>query len=225
MAADAYIGWDELEEADDEPVTERDLLTPCNERLAVLLTERIRLERELNRLLGKGPPSDEEARENIRFPMPIHTAESRMEDRRIANEQLRASLASRRALERSRLRLLEERQRAERKREEERSAIQRELLRAEEERQRLEALELLERRRRVSEAILERWGEQRRAALRAREAARRAEWTLFDEKSARCRELAAVVSDARNRDHAAVHARLDRRAERGRGKRAPRTGD
>src|SRR4051812_24471126 len=101
--ADAYIGWDELDEPEAAAVA-----VPSNDRLAKLLVERARLERELNRLLGREPSSDDEKRENARFPMPIHTAESRMEDRRIALEEQRARAAAKRALERARLQALEE---------------------------------------------------------------------------------------------------------------------
>src|SRR6478735_11123347 len=100
---DAYMGWDELEEPEAPAVALLD-----NERLATLLTERTRLESELNRLLGREPPSDEDKREQARFPMPIHTPESRMEDRRRAREEQRARAAAKRALERARLQAIDD---------------------------------------------------------------------------------------------------------------------
>ncbi|WP_437293992.1 hypothetical protein [Sorangium sp. So ce426] len=224
MSDGAYIAWDELEEEEEAGEPPAPPL-PRNERLAALLAERARLERELGRLLGKEPVSEEDKRENARFPMPIHTAQSRMDDRRITIEELRASTARRRALERARLRMLEEQQRADRKHEQERAAVQRELLRIADERRRRELLEQIERERRVSEGIQKRWADQRRAALQVRENARRAEWTLFDERSERFRELAAAVSEARNRERAELHARLDRRAARGRRRRSAGTED
>lgn len=212
--ADAYISWDEL----DEPEASVGA-TPNNERLAKLLAERARLECDLNRLLGREPASEDETRENARFPMPIHTAESRMEDRRLALEELRARAAAKRALEHARLQALDEARHVDRKRLQERAAIQRDALQQAEARRRQNSLEAAERARRLADGIQERWVAQRRAALKAREAARRAEWTLFEQRCERFRELAAAVSDARRREERNVHAHLDRRAENGRRRR------
>ncbi|MDA0165726.1 hypothetical protein OM076_35995 [Solirubrobacter ginsenosidimutans] len=213
--ADAYIGWEELDEPEVSAVA-----VPSNERLAMLLTERARLERELNRLLGREPASDDEMRENARFPMPIHTAESRMEDRRLALEEQRARAAVKRALERVRLQSRDEARRIDQKRLQERAAIQRDALQQAEARRRQESREAAGRARRVAEGIRGRWAAQRRAALRASEAARRAEWTLFDERSERLRGLAAEASNARRREEREVQAHLDRRAENGRQRRS-----
>jgi hypothetical protein len=221
MASESYLSWDEFDE--DASIAPPD--PPHDARLATLLAERERLARELDRLLGNAPPSDDEARENARFPMPIHTAESRLEDRRRANEELRARAAMRRALEARRLQILEEKERADRKRQQEREAIQRELLRVAEENRRRELVEDMKRSRRLAELVQHRWLAQRRAALRSREAARRAEWTVFDERSARMRELAAAVSAERNRERAEIHKRLDDRAERARLRRPGRNAD
>jgi hypothetical protein len=216
--ADAYISWDELDEPETSPQVTAGAV-PNNERLTKLLTERARLERELNRLLGREPPSEDEKRENARFPMPIHTAKSRMEDRRLALEEQRARAAAKRALENARLHALDEARRVDQKRLQERAAIQRDMLQRAEARRRQDSLEAAERARRLAEGIQERWATQRRAALRAREAARRAEWTLFDQRSERHRELAAAVSHARRREERDVQAHLDRRAENGRRRR------
>lgn len=213
--ADAYISWDEL----DEPEASAGAV-PNNERLAKLIAERARLERELNRLLGREPSSEDEKRENARFPMPIHTAESRMEDRRLALEEQRARAAAKRALERAQMQARDEARRIDQKRQQERAAIQRDALQRAEARRRRESLEAAERARRVAEGIQERWVTQRRAALRAREAARRAEWTLFDQRCERFRTLAAAVSDARRREERDVQAHLDQRAENGRRRRS-----
>ena len=209
--ADAYIGWDELDEQEASANA-----VANNERLAKLLTERARLERELNRLLGREPSSEDEKRENARFPMPIHTPESRMEDRRRALEEQRARAAAKRALERAQLQAHEEARRADQKRLQERAAIQRDALQRAEGRRRQDSLEAAERARRLADGIHERWAAQRRAALKAKEDARRAEWTLFDHRSARFRELAAAKTDARRREERDVQAHLDRRAENGR---------
>ena len=85
------MGWEEL---DDEPEALRRRAAATNEQLAALMRERARLESEHKRLLGSEPPSDEEMREQARFPMPIHTAESRMEDRALAREKERARAAA-----------------------------------------------------------------------------------------------------------------------------------
>src|SRR3954451_20069916 len=113
--ADAYISWDELDEPEASPQVTAGAV-PNNERLTKLLTERARLERELNRLLGREPPSGDQKREHARFPMPIHTAESRMEDRRRALEEQRARAAAKRALENARLQALDEARRVDQKR-------------------------------------------------------------------------------------------------------------
>jgi hypothetical protein len=227
MAGESYVGWDELD--DDDPVGgDRPGLAEAaagNDRLATLLTERARLVRELDRLLGREPPSDDDKRENARFPMPIHTAESRLEERRLAREEVRVRAAAKRALEAARLRAREENARAAHKREQEREAVQREVLRRVEEARRRELVDDLKRARRLAETLAQRWSIQRGAALRARETARRAEWTVFDERSRRMRERAEAVSAERKRDWDEFYRRLDERAERARQSRRRSAGD
>src|SRR6185503_17654315 len=104
-----YLGWEELDEQQQAPVAASDA-GDVTSRLAVLMRERARLEEHMLRLLGKAPKRADEAREEARFPMPIHTAESRMEDRRVAREQERARAAARRALEAARIKAEEERE-------------------------------------------------------------------------------------------------------------------
>src|SRR5580765_5722788 len=125
--ADAYVSWDEFDEPEASPQGTAGAVAN-NERLTELLTERARLEGELNRLLGREPSSDDEKRENARFPMPIHTAESRMEDRRRALAEQRARAAAKRALENARLQARDEVRRVDEKRLQERAAIQRDTL-------------------------------------------------------------------------------------------------
>ena len=215
--ADAYIGWDELEEPEASAVA-----LPENERLATLLTERTRLETELNRLLGREPPSEDDKREQARFPMPIHTPESRMEDRRRAREEQRARAAAKRALERARLGGARGRDAA-RRSQAPAGASGNPARGAAAGRDAPAAGRVggggARATGRQEKSVHERWAEQRRAALKASLAARRAEWALFDQRSEHARELAAAVSSARRREEREVEAHLDQRAENGRRRR------
>jgi len=159
-----YVGWEELEQdagpeasgAAERGELPADELAQHEARLAELMAERTKLEQRLLKLLGKAPPDADERRENARFPMPIHTAESRMEDRRLAREEERARAAARRALERMRLRAGDERERAEVKRDQERAAIQLVVLQENENRQREARRQDWMRALRVQDAIQER---------------------------------------------------------------------
>ena len=221
-----YLGWEELEEAAGataEPATDAagvpsDLADPTSDaaqqheaRLATLMADRARLEHRLLKLLGKAPPDADERRENARFPMPIHTAESRMEDRRIAREEERARAAARRALERTRLRAADEQERAETKRDQERAVIQAIALHETENRRRQERTADWLRGLRVQTAIQEHWAEQRWTALLARTAARRQELAAFDEHTIRRTSRALERLTVRQRQDDEVTERLDRR--------------
>ena len=215
-----YLGWEELEEAGGataEPAPDAaepapDAAQQHESRLAALMAERARLEQRLLKLLGKAPPDADERRENARFPMPIHTAESRMEDRRIAREEERARAAARRALERTRLRAADEQDRAEAKHDQERAVIQAVALRETENRRRQERQADWLRGLRVQAAIQDNWAEQRWTALVARTAARRHELAAFDEHTIRRTSRALERLAIRRRQDDEVNERLDRRS-------------
>jgi hypothetical protein len=215
-----YLGWEELEEAAGaaaEPTPDAaepapDAAQQHESRLAGLMAERARLEQRLLKLLGKAPPDADERRENARFPMPIHTAESRMEDRRLAREEERARAAARRALERTRLRAADEQDRAEAKHDQERAVIQAIALRETENRRRQERQADWLRGLRVQAAIQDSWAEQRWSALLARTAARRQELAAFDEHTIRRTSRALERLAVRQRQDDEVTERLDRRS-------------
>lgn len=222
-----YLGWEELEEAAGtaaEPAPDAagppsDAAEPASDaaqqheaRLASLMAERARLEQRLLKLLGKAPPDADERRENARFPMPIHTAESRMEDRRLSREEERARAAARRALERTRLRAADEQDRAETKRDQERAVLGAIALRETENRRRQEHQADWLRGLRVQAAIQEHWAEQRWSALLVRTAARRQELAAFDEHTIRRTSRALERLAVRQRQDDEVTERLDRRS-------------
>ncbi|HTV17051.1 MAG TPA: hypothetical protein VMG12_00230 [Polyangiaceae bacterium] len=217
-----YIAWEELEvepAASVEPglagaAPEDPAEVARHERLAKLMSERARLEKELMRLLGKAPADPEEERDKARFPMPIHSAESRLEDRRLAQAEERASAAARRSLERIRLRLDGERQRADAKREQEGARLSAASLERSGERLRSERHQDWVRGLLAQQAIQRRWDEQRRLALVERSDARRSEQQRFDERSTERRERALERRAERREEERAVAERLDRRHEK-----------
>jgi hypothetical protein len=208
-----YLSWEELEQ-DDLPVSDglvdNDAVTA---QLASLLRQRARLEEDMLRLLGKAPAHPDEARERALFPMPVHTPESRMEDRRIARENERAHAAERRALEAARIKAQEDREHLQRKRDLEREAIQQQVLRTAEQNRKEQRQQHAARESLAAQLVFQRWTLQRTAARRARDASRRQEWLFFEQHAELCRESAAERSRMRRDELAELEARLARRSE------------
>jgi hypothetical protein len=197
-----YLSWEELDE--EQPILAGNVEEAggVQSQLAVLMRERAGLEEHMLRLLGKAPQRPDEAREQARFPMPIHTPESRMEDRRIARENERARAAARRALEAARIRAEEERQHHQRKRDREREVIQQQIIQYADSLRKVERQQERARASLAEELIRNRWAEQREAARRARDEARRQEWILFEQRSVQGRETAMERYRARRDDDA-----------------------
>lgn len=75
------------------------------EEISVLMAEQQRLKAELAAMTGKAPPSAEDQRQNLRFPVKAHTKESRIEERRLRLHDERLAMLRRRAAARSALTL------------------------------------------------------------------------------------------------------------------------
>jgi hypothetical protein len=207
-----YVSWEELEDSVEAP--EPTDAAPANPKLAELVAERARLEQRLLELLGKAPPSAETTRDAARFPMPVHTVESRIEDRRAARADEQARALARRALERVRIAIRELNEREEAKRQRERALIQAQTqkrhdasIQQERHRDWLRTLH-------SQESIRQRWADQRATALRVSGEARHQSWALFEQRSQNCRERALLRYQNRRVEDAALAARLDRRAAR-----------
>lgn len=208
-----YVSWEELDEVGTEPAPEGPTLPVNDERIAALMAERAKLERRMLELLGKAEPSPDQERDALRFPMPIHTAESRLEDRRIAREQERAAAAARRALERARIRAREEREREQAKREHERARLAAEAARRAEQQRRAERQQESAREQLAREVILRRWAELRSSALRNRERSHYRDFAVFELRNERNRERALLKLLERRAAERAIAERLDRRLE------------
>lgn len=214
-----YLSWEELDDGVEAAqacaaVAVEPAPNPTNERLSELAAERARIERRLMELLGKAPPSGEKARDAARFPMPIHTAESRLEDRRVARAEEQARAAARRAMERNRIAAQEVAERAEAKKEHERTLIQAQAQRRKDASARQERRGAWLRALHVQEAMHERWAEQRSAALKAGSQSRRQGGVLFEQRSQSARERALSRLHERREEEAAFASRLDQRSQR-----------
>lgn len=207
-----YLGWEEL---DDGPRPDRDdrSADPIEgwQALQALLKERSKIEQHLMKLLGKAPPDPADAREDARFPMPIHTAESRMADRRAAHEEERARAAARRSQERLRLHAREEEERIEQKREAEAAALKAQAQRAADARRAEERRQEHAREVQVQELLRQAWEEQRVEALHDRQEAERLQWSHFIDRKTRCLERARDQVARRRVDDRKLAARLDSR--------------
>ena len=64
-----------------------------------LMAEKERLEGEMARLTGQGPPRPEEERARRMYPVRVHTKETRIEDRRLRRHDEQQRMLKQRALE------------------------------------------------------------------------------------------------------------------------------
>jgi len=215
----AYLSWEELADPDESahdtesvPVDASALET--NPRLSQLSRERARIEQRLMELLGKAPPSGEKARDAARFPMPIHTAESRLADRKNAREQDLARAAARRAAERARIAAAEVASREQAKKQYERLLIQAQAQRRKDASARQERHGDWLRALHAQDAMHARWAEQRSTALRAGSETKRRTQALFEQHSQDLRERALSRRREQREAEAALMARLDRRQQR-----------
>lgn len=186
-----YLSWEELDESQAASPPLDDAAEALSPELRALMEERAKLEQKFLRLIGKAPPDPQDAREKARFPMPIHTVESRLADRQRAREEERARAAARRALEAAKLRADEERERAARRRDQDRLTFQQRLLAEAEARRKRELGEQRAREALAAELVRQRWGEQRAEAVRDREERKRREWNDFEERYTRSHLRAA----------------------------------
>jgi len=225
----SYLSWSELEEELEAPAStepdapsglgiqgaDAELLKAvpdaARDRLSLLMTQRAKLEQQLLRLLGKAPPDAEEQRRNALFPMPVHTAESRLAQRKAEREEQRARALARRAQEASRLRIREEAERQQGKREAERRRLRALAAARADARRAFEQHEDWLRGLRLQEGIRARWAEQREVALRAQQVARARMLKRFEGHDDRRRERALQSLHERQKAEAELSARLDRR--------------
>jgi hypothetical protein len=208
-----YLGWEELDDGPRPDCVDHSA-DPIEgwQALQALLKERSQIEQQLMKLLGKAPPDPADARETARFPMPIHTAESRMADRRAALEEQRARAAARRSQERLRLHAREEQERIEEKREAEAAALKAQRAadaRRAEERRQEHAREV-----QVQDLLRQAWEEQRVEALHDRQEAERLQWSHFMDRKTRCLERALDQVARRRVDDRKLAARLDSRGRK-----------
>lgn len=176
-----YQTWQDLLDEDDapshvpEPPTHAAAQVPqdaLSERARELLAERDRLEHQLNVLTGKAAP-DEDARLKIMYPVPVHTRDTRILQRRMRRQDELLRTAKSRRLQ----------ARAAAKREAE--------LRAE---QQLRS----QRQRALQKSILDRWHRQRRALLKARAIERtRAAAAVLRTREQKRRQLEATLVESR----------------------------
>jgi len=183
-------------------------------RLSQLSRERARIEQRLMELLGKAPPSGEKARDAARFPMPIHTAESRLADRRNAREQELARAAARRAAERARIAAAEVASREQAKKQHERLLIQAQAQGRKDANARQERRGDWLRALHAQDAMHARWAEQRSIALRTGSETKRRTEALFEQHSQDLRERALSRRREQREEEATLMAHLDRRHQR-----------
>lgn len=233
----AYFGWDDLDDdaamgaavpessgaasklgattepgSPDSPV-ER-LEQDARDKLTALFAERQALEDKLMRLLGKAPATGDDKRKDAMFPMPIHTAESRLADKKAMREEQRARALTRRAMERARIRDMDERTREEEKREAERKLLQAEALLGVEHLRRQDRHDAWLRALRIQEGMRSRWAAQRDLALRRQQVERVQARASFEATNEKRRESALAELRERRREEAVFQARLDARARR-----------
>jgi hypothetical protein len=213
-----YLAWEELDDGG-RPAHDTASADPIEgwETLQELLKERAKIEQHLMKLLGKAPPDPADARETARFPMPIHTAESRMADRRAAQEEERARAAAKRSQERLRLRAREERERLEQKRDAEAAILKAQAQRAADARRAEERRQDHARAVQVHAILRQAWEEQRVGALRNRQEAERLQWSHFMDRKLRCLERASARVARRRADDRKLSARLDSRPRKPKG--------
>jgi hypothetical protein len=207
-----YLGWEELDDGLRADGADRGA-DPIEgwDALQALLKERSQIEQQLMKLLGKAPPDPADARELARFPMPIHTAESRMADRQAAKEAERARAAAKRAQERSRLRAREEQERLEQKREAEAEALKAFAQRLADARRAEEGRQDHAREVQVQALLRQAWEEQRIEALRSRQLAERLQWTHFLDRKIQCLERARARVARRREEDRKLAVRLESR--------------
>lgn len=205
-----YLSWDEF----DDTLEPRETIevTQENQRLTVLLAERSRLEKRLLELLGKTPPSAENARDAARFPMPIHTAQSRLDDKRASRVEEQARAAARRARERVRIAELDQIERGNERRAREQALIRAEALRRAEERAQEERARDRQNALQAQSLILERWSEQRKLATMTSVAEKAAQLEAFERHSEDTRAKAIERLILRRAEERKVAARLDARS-------------
>jgi hypothetical protein len=210
-----YLGWDELDE-DARPERDVGSVDPISgwDALQALLKERSHVERQLMKLLGKAPPEPDDAREAARFPMPIHTAESRMADRRAAREEERARAAAKRSQERLRLRAREEQERIQQKRDAEAAALRAAAQRATDARREDDRRQDHLRDVQVHTLLRQAWEEQRLEALHDRQEAERLQWSHFIDRKTRCLDRARQLVAQRRAEERRLLARLESRPRR-----------
>lgn len=226
-----YLSWDELEDEEEngasspgtpwrtpqgEPSSAllEAVDEPARDKLSLLMKERARLEKQLMTLLGKAPPSEEDRRKDLMFPMPIHTAETRLAERQAAREEQRARALTRRSMERSRLRSKEEHAQAEQKREAEREVLQAAALERANAQNTQQRHEDWLRSLRLEESIRSNWAGQRELALRNQQSARYRLRTQFEQHNDNRRLQALERLVAKRKTELELHARLDQRGQR-----------
>jgi hypothetical protein len=191
--------------ADDPP--------PLPDEITNLLAEQERLKAEMAALIGKGPATSEDRRQQQRFPVKAHTKESRIEERRLQQHDERQATLRRRAAQRATAQARAEWARAQAR---ESDALQRRRdAQAERREQELDADAAAKA---VAARILrERWQAARQAALDLREAeARQAEhWQakLDAQRQAQHDEANTAAALAQATERRAAEEADQRRAE------------
>ena len=184
---------------------------PLDPEIAALMAQRDALEHNLLQMLGKAPKSPEDQRRDRLFPMPVHTRESRIEDRKRQRAEERARELAQRALERAAVDEREAVRRADARRLAEARAIEARALHEAARQRTLERRHDAERRALEEATVRQRWEAQRTDAIRARSA----QGALADRRLAvrdeerRQRSIENVA--ARRNEERAIESRLDRR--------------
>jgi len=144
QAADSYLTWQDLLEAEDaladtagdQPIADPATAAGGDDSWApaapvqlppdveALLAEKARLEDELKRLTGMGEPKPEDERMKRMYPVKVHTKESRIEERRLRRHDEQQRLLKQRLLEAKRAQAREAQRQAELEADRRRKAVE-----------------------------------------------------------------------------------------------------
>jgi hypothetical protein len=183
-----YLDWQDLLTADEQdalldnaPAPAGALLTPSYaddatqaevvlpDEITSLMAEQQRLRSELDALTGKAAPTDEDRRQQLRFPVKAHTKESRIEERRLHLRDEYLQMLKRRQLARQLQKQRTEQQRLQQiQLEAQNSRLQRRLFLRQQQQQQLRQLQAL-----LEVRIQQRWQTQRLQALQEQNAIER----------------------------------------------------
>jgi hypothetical protein len=115
MEEQRYTSWEDLLEEDtplgqesqktttaaENTTTAGPIDVPLPDAYAELLAEKKRLEDQLKKLTGQAEPDAEEKRQQLMYPVKVHTKESRLAERQKRRREARAALLKQRSLEKN----------------------------------------------------------------------------------------------------------------------------